>query len=405
MGETVTKYNTHKRFQAAKTITNGMKIITGTDQLLRQSAVYKGKRLALVCNNASISKDGVPTRVALIQNNFNLVKLFSPEHGLHATGEDGAYQHDGVDSITHLPVISLYGDRLSPRKEDLADIDVVVFDIPDIGARFYTYLWTMTHVMEACAANYIPLIIADRPNPIGGNLLHAEGPLLDESACASFVGRWSIPIRHCCTLGELALYFAATKISGLKLQVIPVSNWKRNQTSGITFTPTSPAIQKRATAILYPGMGLLEGINVNEGRGTEKPFEIFGAPWIDAYQLQQYFMAQNNPGIICAPTTYTPNTSIYAGEACHGLQFTVTDETVFRPVQTGISLIRTILQLYPGYISERLYCTLANPTGNGHLDKLLGIPNAITKIKSGEKIIIDVSNEWADLMKDYLLYD
>jgi uncharacterized protein YbbC (DUF1343 family) len=378
---------------------------TGADQLLFQPAIYAQKRIALVCNDASVTTKGIPTRVALLKTGFNLVKLFSPEHGLHAKGADGKYQQDGIDGLTSLPITSLYGDRMTPSKEDLRDIDLVLFDIPDIGCRFYTYLWTMTHVLEACALCHTPLIILDRPNPIGGNLSHTEGPMLDEKYCASFIGRWRIPIRHCCTLGELALYFAATKISGLELQVIPVSNWKRNQTSGIIFTPTSPAIQKRATAILYPGMGLLEGINVNEGRGTENPFEICGAPWMDAQRLHEAFQENNHPGIVSQPISYTPNAGMYADEECRGLQFSVTEEAIFRPVQTGISLIRTILQLYPGNVAGRLYCTLANPTGIGHLDKLLGIPNAITKIKSGENIIIDVSNEWADLMKDYLLYD
>jgi uncharacterized protein YbbC (DUF1343 family) len=400
------------KLKTQQNITNGWEpgnqtavMRTGIDQLLPQQAFYTEKRIGLVCNNASLTADGTPTRLALLQNNFRLVKLFSPEHGLDATGEDGKYQRDGIDSLTSLPIISLYGDRMAPREEDLADIDLVLFDIPDVGCRFYTYLWTMTHVMESCAAFNTPLLILDRPNPIGGNLLDAEGPMLDEAHCTSFIGRWQIPIRHCCTLGELALYFAGTKISGLTLQVMPVSNWNRNQTSGIIFTPTSPAIRKRATALLYPGMGLLEGINVNEGRGTDTPFEICGAPWIDSNQLQKYFTDLNNPGIICTTITYTPNAGIYTGEICIGLHFTVTNENIFRPVNTVISLLGAILKCYPMHARERLYCTLANPSGKGHLDKLLGIPDAILKIKSGAQIITAVTNEWALMMKDYLLYD
>jgi len=377
---------------------------TGIDQLLNQKIAFTGKRIALVCNNASLTSEGITTREALLLHEFKLVKLFSPEHGLDAAGEDGKYQQDGIDNLTHLPIISLYGDRIAPLETDLLDIDLVMFDIPDVGCRFYTYLWTMTHVMESCAAFDTPLLILDRPNPIGGNFLKAEGPMLDEMHCGSFIGRWRIPVRHSCTLGELALYFAAAKISGLNLQVLPVSNWNRNETSSIIFTPTSPAIQKQATALLYPGMGLLEGVNLNEGRGTAMSFEICGAPWIDEALLNRAFLENKMPGITSQPIVYTPDTGLYAGEACNGLRLLVTDESIFRPVQTGIFLIRTLLQLFPANVKERLYCTLANPTGKGHLDKLLGIPEAFNRIKNGEAINTEVSNEWEAIMKDYLLY-
>ena len=367
-------------------------------------AESKTERIALVCNNASLTEDGISTRVALLQNGFNLVKLFSPEHGLDATGEDGAFQQDGIDSLTGLRVVSLYGNRLAPSKEELENIELVLFDIPDIGCRFYTYLWTMTHVMEACATNNKPLIILDWPNPIGGNLLCAEGPMLDETHCASFIGRWRIPVRHSCTLGELALYFANTKMNDLKFRVIPAINWHRNQPANAAFIPTSPAIQKRATAVLYPGMGLLEGINVNEGRGTHEPFELCGAPWINKDQLHRAFLEFNNQGVTSCPVDYTPQWGMYAGEACHGIHLKVQDEKSFRPVQTGISLIRIILRLYPTKATERPYCTLANPAGSGHLDKLLGVADAFNKIKNEESIITDVAKEWSAIIHDYLIY-
>ena len=364
----------------------------------------KDMRMALVCNNASVTEAGITTRADLIANDFNLVKLFSPEHGLNAAGEDGAWQNDGIDQLTGLSITSLYGNRLAPSAADLLDIDLVLFDIPDVGCRFYTYLWTMTYVMESCAANHVPLIILDRPNPIGGNLQLAEGPMLEEATCASFIGRWRIPVRHSCTLGELAFYFAATKMTGLQLQVIPWQSWQRNNTSDIIFTPTSPAIQKQRTALLYPGMGLLEGINVNEGRGTNTPFEIFGAPWINADVLQKAFTKEQQPGIISTPISYRPMAGLYANETCHGLKITVTNEDEFRPVQMGIALIKTILQCYPAEAAERLYCTVANPSGKGHLDKLLGIVDAFTKIKTGATIQNTVADEWEETMKNYLLY-
>ncbi len=380
---------------------------SGIDHFLQHPGVNKGNRLALVTNNAAYTSEGVSSRIALLKNGFTLVKLFSPEHGLTASGPDGAFQKNNIDKLTNLPVISLYGDRLAPAEEDLNDIDIVLFDIPDVGCRFYTYLWTMTHVMESCAAFNKQFIVADRPNPIGGNMLQAEGPMLDEKNCSSFIGRWSIPVRHSCTMGELANYFAATKIKSLQLEVIPIRNWQRNQMadeSGLKFIPTSPAIQNLNTAILYPGMGLLEGINVNEGRGTNKAFSICGAPWINGFELQQAFMKRNCRGITCQPYSYTPAEGLYASQYCNGLEFLVTDRSSFRPVVTGIALIQTVAALYPEHTEERLYTTHANPSGIAHLDKLLGIKHAFIKIKNGERIFTEIADEWSLLIQPFLLY-
>ena len=204
-------------------------VISGIDAFLQDPEVNKNLRFAIVTNNAAFTSARILSRLELVDKGFNLVKIFSPEHGISVKGEDGAYQKDAIDIKTALPIISLYGDRLMPSEEDLKDIDIVLFDISDVGCRFYTYLWTMTYVMEACAKYNKPLIILDRPNPIGGNLEMAEGPMLDEKNCASFIGRWSIPIRHSCTLGELSTHFSDRKIKGLDLKVVRVKNWDRNQ--------------------------------------------------------------------------------------------------------------------------------------------------------------------------------
>ena len=256
-------------------------VLLGIDKLLDQADKFRKRRLALVTNDAATTSTGILSRVTLLKSNFHLVKLFSPEHGLTAQGEDGIFQINSMDHITGLPVVSLYGDRLKPSGQDLVDVDAVLFDIPDVGCRFYTYLWTMTYIMESCAEFNKPLFILDRPNPASGDLNLAEGPMLDEPNCSSFIGRWSIPIRHSCSLGELANYFAATRINGLSLQIIKVQNWSRKEAAGNAkwlFVSPSPAIRDADTALLYPGIGLLEGINVNEGRGTQYPFKILGAP-------------------------------------------------------------------------------------------------------------------------------
>src|SRR6478752_4152829 len=261
------------------------KLLFGVDHFLQHADKFSHLHFALITNDAATTSEGTLSRIALLRKGIKLTKLFSPEHGLTAQGEDGVFQTNITDIATGLPVISLYGDRLKPSGKDLADVDAVLFDIPDVGCRFYTYLWTMSYMMEACAKYNKPLIILDRPNPIGGNLEMAEGPMLDEANCTSFIGRWSIPIRHSCTIGELATYFSDRKIKGLDLKIVQVKNWDRDQIAN-DFYPTSPAIQNITTALVYPGMGLLEGINVNEGRGTDKPFLQFGAPWIKAEELK-----------------------------------------------------------------------------------------------------------------------
>jgi uncharacterized protein YbbC (DUF1343 family) len=382
-------------------------IIPGIDNFLSAADSYKNTRLAMVSNDAAFTSAGIRSRVALQNAGVNLVKIFSPEHGLHARGADGAFQKNISDNLTGLPVTSLYGHHLAPSEEDLKDIDGVLFDIPDVGCRFYTYLWTMTHVMEACAAFHKPLIILDRPNPISGELKLAEGPMLDENNCSSFIGRWSIPIRHSCTLGELAKYFSVKRIIDLDVRIITAKNWVRHQQAGnenFAFVPTSPAINNVETALLYPGMGLLEGINVNEGRGTDKPFKIFGAPWINAGELLEDFLSKDLPGIAADTISYTPAESLYKQETCHGLQLTVTDPAVLRPVQTGIELLKSIARLYPQFIEERLYTTLVNPSGKGHLDKLIGLPASFEKIRKNEMILTGLSDSWKNEITPFLLY-
>ncbi len=383
-------------------------ILFGIDVLLMQVEKWRGKKLALVTNNAASTAGGTLSRVALQQAGFNLVVLFSPEHGLTAKGADGAAQQNGLDSVTGLPVISLYGNHFRPSAVELSGIDIVLFDIPDAGCRFYTYLWTLTHVMEACASAGKKLIVLDRPNPLSGDLQKSEGPMLDEKNCASFIGRWNIPIRHSCTFGELALYFKATHVPGLDLEIIKVQHWNRQQTvgqSGWFFVPTSPAIRDSHTIGLYPATCFLEGVNVNEGRGTPDDFKICGAPWIDAVKLTELFNEQGFDGITATPISYTPDWGLYTGEYCQGMRFTVTDEGLFRPVQTGLGLLQILKKLYPAELKERLYITVANPTGTGHLDRLTGVRDAFHKIETGELVIAAAhTDHWEERIAPFLLY-
>ena len=381
-------------------------ILNGIDVFLQHSEVHRNQRLALVTNNAAITSGGKLNRVALLEEGFNVVRLFSPEHGINRTGGDGVAQVNDLDKLTGLQVTSLYGSRLKPSLRDLEGIDLLLFDIPDIGCRFYTYLWTLTYVMEACAEYKLPLIVLDRPNPIGALLARVEGPMLDEEHCSSFIGRWAIPIKHSCTPGELALYFAATRMPTLDLEVVRAENYHRNHTAlhNFPFVPTSPAMQDVHTALLYPGMGLLEGINVNEGRGTSEPFHICGAPFISGEQLQGALATLSIGGVTVERTAYVPTEGLYKGERCEGIRLTVTDPLILQPVGLGISLLRQLFRLYPKHIQMRLYKTVANPGGAGHLDKLLGLPDSFDLFRSNAEIPTDVKDQWAAMIAPYLLY-
>lgn len=381
------------------------KIVPGINVLLQQN-LLADKRIGFVTNNAALTAEGTLSRVALLTQGCKLIKLFSPEHGISRSGADGAPQRNHTDSETSLPVISLYGEKRMPAAADVKDIDVLLFDIPDVGCRFYTYLWTLTYIMEAAAAFNKPLIITDRPNPTGIQLSDAEGPWLDEKHCSSFIGRWNMPLRHCCTLAELALYFNKEKNIDADITIIKAANYQRNTNtySNVHFTPTSPAIKNIETAMLYPGTGLLEGIMVNEGRGTNTPFTVFGAPFIQQQQLLQQWQQLQLPGISAAAVTYTPQNGLYQNMVCNGLKFTVNEAAYLRPVAAGIALLQLLLHIYPEVIQDRLYATAANPTGAGHLDKLLGIPNAFEALKKGLPINTSISNQWRQIISPYLLY-
>lgn len=380
-------------------------VIPGIDVLLSTKR-FSHQRIALVTNNAALTATGEQSRIALLKNKFHVTTLFSPEHGISVQGADGAAQQNSIDAVTGLPIISLYGNKLLPSEEDLKNADVVLFDIPDVGCRFYTYLWTMTYVMEACAQHNKPFIVLDRPNPIGALIETAEGPFLDEVNCSSFIGRWNIPLKHSCTLGELALYFAATRLPQLNLEVIAVQNYQRHYTAlkEFSFIPTSPALQTIEAAMLYPGTGLPEGVNLNEGRGTNYSFTALGAPWINAAQLCDVLNSLQLPGVAFKTVHYKAVTPPYANENCYGVQLQITDQAKLQAVHTGITMLQTIAALYPQQLAQRLYPTHANPSGSQHLDKLLGLPNAFEAIVTGKKINLQVAEEWYRQMQPYLLY-
>ena len=377
----------------------------GIDVLLQQQYPLFNQRLALVTNDAAFTYDGIPVRTALLQSGATVLRLFSPEHGLQTTGADGEQQPDTVDALTQLPVVSLYGARLAPEPAHLQDVEAVLFDIPDVGCRFYTYLWTLTHVMESCAVTGTKLIVADRPNPTGLDLRQAEGPWLNEAVCSSFIGRWNLPVRHSCTLGELARYFAATRLPGLQLEVLPVQHYTRRSVFPAgAFVPTSPAIRELETAQLYPGTCFLEGVNLNEGRGTGLDFRVAAAPWINPAALLSQLHQAALPGVRFESISYRAVTPPFEGELCHGLRLFVTDTDTFRPVRTGLALLQAVSSSHPGQLQPRLYRTAANPGGADHLDRLTGVPHSLQLIRNQEELSTEVNPLWQDTLLPYLLY-
>lgn len=333
-----------------------------------------------------------------------------------AGADDGAHIHDDCDGLTGLPVYSLYGATVRPTPEQLAGLDLLLFDIPDIGARFYTYSWTLSHVMEACAEVGLPLWVLDRPNPLGGNLAQAEGPMLDETHISTFVGRWAIPIRHSLTLGELARYWNGERRLGVDLTVILVEGWRRDQlwsTLGLPFVPTSPAMPGAETTLIYPGTCLFEGTNLSEGRGSSTPFRAVGAPWLDSWTVADTLNAQNFPGVVARAAPFTPTASKYANQVCQGVMLHVLDEQAFRPVATGLHLLATIIRQHPQHFQWLPYPTVVNAAGHGHFDRLIGDLSIREALQQADGNMNDLIPQWTalngprgwtSLVQPYLLY-
>ena len=350
----------------------------GIDEIIHQNPAWKTKRIGLVTSNVATTNNGTLSRTALLQAGFNIVILFSPEHGITASAPDGEAQQNSMDPITGIPVVSLYGSKRMPTPQNLENIDIVLFDIPDIGARFYTYLWTLTYVLEACALYHKQLIVLDRPNPVSGNFDAAEGPFMDDTT-SSFIGRWNIPIKHSCTLGELALYFNSTKNIGANLTVVTLKNWERDSfvTNWQTdFVPTSPAIQNPNSMLLYPGLCLLEATNISEGRGSQYSFETAAAPWLQTNEIVSFINQSFGDEIKASAITFTPTSGKYTNMICKGIHFEVIDPAYCKPVFFGLLLLYIIRAKHPQAFLWAPYKTAVNPSGKNHLDKLLGINNA-----------------------------
>ncbi len=320
---------------------------TGIDVLKRDGfARLSGCRVGLVTNHTGLTRDGQATIDALHQApNVLLKALFGPEHGIRGDHDENV--DDGFDAKTGLPVYSLFGARTQPAPDQLEELDTLVFDIQDIGCRFYTYLSTLGSILEAAGRHSLRVVVLDRPNPITGT--RAEGPLADPDQL-SFVAYHPIPVRHGLTLGEMARLMHAEKNGECALEIVACEGWEREEwydATGLLWINPSPNMRGLTAAALYPGVGLLEFTNVSVGRGTDRPFELFGAPYIDPRLFAAALNAQNLPGVRFMPVTFTPNASVCAGEESGGVQILVTDRQALPAVQIGLTLAAILLRLYP----------------------------------------------------------
>ncbi len=325
-------------------------ILTGLDLLLEDPTPIGRRPWAMLTNAAAVTAGFAPGRLELARLAGSPKLLFAPEHGLEGVAQDMEAVDDTTDPLTGLRVRSLYGTSaatLEPKARDLDGLEAVVIDLPDIGTRYYTFAATMDAMMAACERAHIEVIVLDRPNPINGT--GREGGLI-RPGFESFVGRIPTPVRHGLTLGEIALLLQRERYPALELTVIPCRGWRRSlwlDETGLPWTAPSPNMPALETAILYPGMCLVEATNLSEGRGTTRPFKLIGAPWLDGARLAQELRRRQIPGVAVRPAWFRPAFGKHAGQICSGVELTVTGRQVFRPVAFGILLLSLIRRIAP----------------------------------------------------------
>ena len=318
-----------------------------------EHGILSGKRLGLITNNAAVTKD-LRQNFEYLNKHFRLAALYSPEHGLYGAAQAGAgFVEAEREPLTGCPVYSLYNGLTAPTDEMLENVDVLCFDMQDVGARFYTYLYTMTRSMKVAARLGKPFVVFDRVNPIG--LEKVEGEILDEKN-ASFIGEYAVPHRYGLTIGEFARYINAEKGIGAELYVIPCVRLRRSDyfsDTHLTFVPPSPNMPTTDTALVYPGTCIFEGVrNMSEGRGTTRPFEMIGAPYVDEFTLCDYMNRLGFEGVTARRVRFTPTFSKFAGEVCRGIQIHVTDKRAFSPFEYGVYLFRYLYENYGLDINE-----------------------------------------------------
>jgi uncharacterized protein YbbC (DUF1343 family) len=374
------------------------RVQTGLDVLEAQKfAPLRGKRIGIITNHTGLDAQGKSTIDLLTHApGVQVVALFSPEHGLAGRLDDKV--SSSKDPATGLPVYSLYDENLRPTDEMLEGIDALLFDIQDAGVRFYTYTATMGYCMEEAAKRRIAFFVLDRPNPVGGEIV--EGPMLDADK-TGFVAYYPLPVRYGLTIGELAQFFNAENHINAELHVIPMKNWRRNyffESTGVRWVPPSPNLRTVKGAIAYPGLEILQNAGLSVGRGTETPFEQFGAPWMDGEKVAAALNAAQLPGLKFVPQSFVPVSGLYMGRRCNGVGIRIGDRAAVRAMRLGIQIAAVLGKMYPR--DFQVEKTIA----------LLGNSETVQKLESGASPAEIVAswqsalNEFEQTRRKYLLY-
>lgn len=404
------------------------RVVLGIEVLVSERMdLIRGKNVGLITNPSGV--DGrLNSTISILRRipGLKLVALYAPEHGVRGDAQAGEYVPFYFDSKYGLPVFSLYGPSQKPQPDMLKDIDefmrsfdttaedksvppemtraidVLVFDIQDVGTRVYTYAATMAYAMQTCAESGVEFIVLDRPNPINGRVL--EGPVLEYPEFSSFIGLYPVPLRPGMTIGEMARLINDRFLEKkAKLTIVPMKGWKRDmwyEETGLPWATPSPNMPTVDTAVVYPGQVLIEGTNVSEGRGTTHPFEYFGAPWIDGYELTARLNALRLPGVTFREQWFSPTFSKFRGERCGGCQIHVTDRNVFRPVRTSLHIISVLREMYPDRFAFH----------DDYFDKVCGTSTVRKALLGGivaDAIVREFEKglqEFEALRKPYLLY-
>jgi uncharacterized protein YbbC (DUF1343 family) len=385
-------------------------VTIGLEKLLTDSHRLRGARVGLLVNPISVDGKFRHAIDLALAAGWNVVRLFGPEHGVRGEAQDMESVHQERDPLTSLPVVSLYGANegsLRPTPEQLDGLDVLIVDLQDIGSRYYTYSWTAAFCAEVCGDVGVDVIVCDRPNPLGGEVL--EGNVVTEGY-ASFVGAYPAAARHAMTLGELMAMYVGHRCH---LEVIPMEGWHRGMwydETGLPWVLPSPNMPTLDTATVYPGMCLLEGTNLSEARGTTRPFELFGAPWLDAGALSERLEGRKLPGCTFRRAGFKPMFQKHANEDCRGLQLHVTDRSVFRSLQTALAILQDVRAIHPDEFAwrEEVYEFVADRLA---IDLLLGDPlvrHALEDDVDIAEIIASMDHAreaFEDRRRDVLLYD
>ena len=391
------------------------KVLTGIDREEELSRLLSGRRVGLITGSAGVTRDGRFT-IDVLRERFHLAALFAPEHGINGVLAPGETVHSGVDPRTGLPVYSLFEDFIysedagqktrayQPSSEAMSKIDVMVFDMQDVGSRYFTYASTLFYTMRACGNLGMDMVVLDRPNPIGGT--DVEGNCHDPELL-SFIGLTRVPIRHGMTIGELARYYNGEYELHCPLHVVKMEGWRRSMyfdETGLPYVKPSPNLPTLDSVVLYNGTCLFSGTNVSEGRGTSTPFSTIGAPYIEPSLLCGELNGLSLPGVFFTPTYFLPEFSKYKGEICGGVHIHVTDKKAVRPVALGVYFMRTVQRLYP----EDFRC---NPPATGtryHIDIASGSRELRENLLSAAEILEKWDKDaeaFLTVREKYLIYE